>query len=162
MMQDYFTTGQIAAMTQAAPRTVSKWIDEGELPGRRLPLSKDRRVDRADLYAFLKKHGYSTDLITMFDFGKAILFYGFRSVSDMRLFDELKLHYVTQFVNMSFDMAFILGRHKPNYLVINNLEYSDAPSIVKDVHKLDDSIMIEVIKSREEAKELVSRLTKGR
>lgn len=51
-----FTTGQIAKVCRVAARTVSKWIDSGELPGYRIPGSLDRRVNREDLIAFLKKN----------------------------------------------------------------------------------------------------------
>ena len=50
------TTGEIARMLATSPRTVSKWIDSGELPGYRLPLTPDRRVARSALLAFLQKH----------------------------------------------------------------------------------------------------------
>lgn len=52
-----FTTGQIAKTCNVAPRTVSKWIDSGQLKGYRIPGSKDRRVPRANLIKFLKEHG---------------------------------------------------------------------------------------------------------
>jgi two-component system, OmpR family, response regulator RpaA len=55
-----FTTGMIAKLCGVAPRTVSKWIDSGRLKGRRLPGSMDRRVGRAELDAFLARHGIST------------------------------------------------------------------------------------------------------
>lgn len=53
------TTGVIAEVAGVAPRTVAKWIDTGLLKGYRIPLSKDRRVEVADLRAFLVKHGMS-------------------------------------------------------------------------------------------------------
>lgn len=51
-----FTTGQIAKVCRVAARTVSKWIDSGELVGYRIPGSQDRRVNREDLIAFLKSN----------------------------------------------------------------------------------------------------------
>jgi excisionase family DNA binding protein len=53
-VQKTFTTGQIAKRCSVAPRTASKWIDRGHLKGWRIPGSKDRRVYREDLIAFLK------------------------------------------------------------------------------------------------------------
>lgn len=52
-----FTTGQIAKVCRVAARTVSKWIDSGELAGYRIPGSLDRRVNRDDLLDFLKRNG---------------------------------------------------------------------------------------------------------
>ena len=57
-----FTTGMIANLCEVAPRSVSKWIDGGKLPGYRLPGSADRRVKREDLVAFLRSHNLTTEL----------------------------------------------------------------------------------------------------
>lgn len=55
--RDIFTTGEVARICKVAPRTVSKWFDSGELAGYRIPGSKDRRIPRDDLLAFMDKHG---------------------------------------------------------------------------------------------------------
>lgn len=52
-----FTTGQVAKYCHVAPRTVSKWFDQGLLKGYRIPGSQDRRVPRENLIAFMKQHG---------------------------------------------------------------------------------------------------------
>jgi len=54
----WLTTGQVAQYLGCSARMVSKWIDEGKLPGIRLPYSKDRRVHPAALMQFAKDHGY--------------------------------------------------------------------------------------------------------
>ena len=56
-MTTIFTTGQVAKICKAAPRTVSKWVDSGRLRGYRLPGSQDRRIPRENLIRFLKEHG---------------------------------------------------------------------------------------------------------
>lgn len=58
-----YTTGQVARICRVAPRTVSKWIDAGELEGYRLPASQDRRVKRSVLLQFLQDRGLPTDLL---------------------------------------------------------------------------------------------------
>ena len=60
-VQKTFTTGQAARICDVAPRTVSKWVDTGILKGYRLPGSKDRRVPRDVLLAFLEDHGMPTN-----------------------------------------------------------------------------------------------------
>lgn len=55
-MKDVFTTGQVARLCHVGARTAAKWIDSGRLKGYRLPLSRDRRVLRAELIAFMKRH----------------------------------------------------------------------------------------------------------
>lgn len=52
-----FTTGEVAAICHTAPRTVSKWFDEKQLEGYRIPGSHDRRIPRAALLRFLAKNG---------------------------------------------------------------------------------------------------------
>ena len=52
-----FTTGQLARAFHVAPRTVSKWIDSGELPGYRIPGSNDRRVSAASAREFAVRCG---------------------------------------------------------------------------------------------------------
>lgn len=54
-----FSTGQIAELVGVKARTVTKWIDSGELQGTRLPggdlRSGDRRVHREALRSFLQR-----------------------------------------------------------------------------------------------------------
>ncbi len=53
-MKNVFTTGEVAKLCNVAARTVSKWVDSGELAGYRIPLSNDRRITRNGLVRFLK------------------------------------------------------------------------------------------------------------
>lgn len=53
---DVYTAGDVARICRCAPRTVGKWIDKGTLKGYRLPDSRDRRVLRRDLAAFMVTH----------------------------------------------------------------------------------------------------------
>ncbi len=57
MMKTLFTTGQVAKIWKAAPRTVSKWFDSGRLGGYRIPGSQDRRIPREHLLRFLLANG---------------------------------------------------------------------------------------------------------
>lgn len=54
----WLTTGQVARYLGVSARMVSKWIDEGKLPGIRLPYSRDRRVHPSALDQFARDHGY--------------------------------------------------------------------------------------------------------
>jgi excisionase family DNA binding protein len=53
-----FTSGMVARLCGVSPRTVTKWIDSGRLPGYRIPDCEDRRVRRAELAAFMAEHGF--------------------------------------------------------------------------------------------------------
>jgi hypothetical protein len=58
-----FTTGTVAKLCKVAPRTVTKWFEAGKFPAVGsvrpyvLPASKDRRIPRECLIAFLTEHG---------------------------------------------------------------------------------------------------------
>jgi excisionase family DNA binding protein len=58
------TTGEVAAICNVAARTVSKWIDSGRLAGYRIPGSRDRRVTREALDAFVRDTGIPTSTPT--------------------------------------------------------------------------------------------------
>ncbi len=55
--KEVLTTGQVAKICNVAPRTVSKWFDNGQLRGYRIPGSKDRRIPLQQLIRFMKLHG---------------------------------------------------------------------------------------------------------
>ncbi|UCF34646.1 MAG: response regulator [Phycisphaerales bacterium] len=50
------TTGEVAKICSVAPRTVSKWFDQGHLRGYRIPGSKDRRIPLDQLVRFMRLH----------------------------------------------------------------------------------------------------------
>lgn len=52
-----YTTGQVAEICNAAPRTVCKWFDTGRLGGYRIPGSKNRRIPHAKLVKFMQANG---------------------------------------------------------------------------------------------------------
>jgi len=65
--RNLYTTGHVATRCNAAPRTVSKWIDTGILKGFRVPGGTDRRVRKEDLLAFCREYGYPfADLVDEF------------------------------------------------------------------------------------------------
>ncbi len=50
-----FTMGQVARLCHVAPTTAQKWFDNGWLIGWRIPGSRDRRVERVELIAFMRR-----------------------------------------------------------------------------------------------------------
>jgi len=50
------TTGDVANICNVAPRTVSKWLDNGLLNGYRIPGSLDRRIPIDGLARFMQAH----------------------------------------------------------------------------------------------------------
>ena len=61
--KDVLTTGEVAHICNVAPRTVSKWFDSGKLRGYRIPGSRDRRIPRPQLLAFMRAHGIPIDVL---------------------------------------------------------------------------------------------------
>lgn len=57
LLKDALTTGEVAKVCSVAPRTVSKWVDSGMLRGYRVPGSRDRRIPKRCLLAFMQQHG---------------------------------------------------------------------------------------------------------
>jgi two-component system response regulator RpaA len=60
-MKSILTTGEIARLTQVAPRTVSMWIVKGLLTAYRLPHPKGQgahRITRDEFTRFVKEHGF--------------------------------------------------------------------------------------------------------
>jgi len=55
---DRFSTGREAKILGVAPRTVTKWCDNGTLKCWRLPGDNDRRISAHDLYNFMVEGGY--------------------------------------------------------------------------------------------------------
>lgn len=51
------TTTQAGLMLTVATKTISKWIDSGQLAGYRVPGSRHRRVRIKDLVKFAHDHG---------------------------------------------------------------------------------------------------------
>lgn len=59
-----WTIGQIARVTQVAPRTVvNRWCDTGKLKYYRLPGSLDRRVQHDEFVRFLRKYDMKAALL---------------------------------------------------------------------------------------------------
>jgi len=61
--KDVLTTGDVAKICHVAPRTVSKWFDNGQLKGYRIPGSKDRRIPVSELVRFMKMHNMPTSAL---------------------------------------------------------------------------------------------------
>ncbi len=55
--KEVLTTGQVARLCHVAPRTVSKWVDTGQLRGYRIPGSRDRRIPLGQVEAFMRANG---------------------------------------------------------------------------------------------------------
>lgn len=57
------TTAEVGRLTGVSCRTAARWIDEGRLHGYRLPGSDHRRVQPAELLAFVRRENLPLDLL---------------------------------------------------------------------------------------------------
>lgn len=72
-MRKSLTTGQVAKLCGVAPRTVTKWLDRGEIRGYRIPGSQDRRFPRAAVIEFMRAAGMSDALEELLNEGAVLL-----------------------------------------------------------------------------------------
>lgn len=70
-----FSTSDVGFLCGVSSKTVSTWIDNGVLPGLRLPGKTDRRVPRGTLVAFLRERGFA-DGLALLDGGRHVLAVG--------------------------------------------------------------------------------------
>ena len=58
-----FTTSEVAKFCKVSTQTASRWVDNGQLPGWRVPFTKHRRVSQKSLIKFMRDNGLPEDLI---------------------------------------------------------------------------------------------------
>lgn len=58
-----YTSGQVAKILAVSSRTVNTWCNRGDLDHYRLPGSKDRRITKSALRAFVEAHGLPDELV---------------------------------------------------------------------------------------------------
>ena len=119
MSEQVLTTGQVARICKVAPRTVSKWVDSGQLPGYRIPGSKDRRVPMGELVRFMRAHGIPTDeldegvrRVVVFDedadFARAL-------AAELGRFERLEVFRASSV----FEVGVLTERHRPYALAVS-------------------------------------------
>lgn len=57
-IRELWTTGQISALIGVNVKTVTNWIDGGQIRGVTMPGLPDRRVHRSALRAFMNQYGF--------------------------------------------------------------------------------------------------------
>lgn len=53
-------TAEVAAILGVSQRLVSKWLDDGRIPGWRVPNSRHRRFRRSAIVEYARQHGIRT------------------------------------------------------------------------------------------------------
>jgi excisionase family DNA binding protein len=137
--KDVFTTGEIARICRAAPRTVSKWIDAGHLKGYRLPGSNDRRVPVENLIRFLKERGMP--LRGLEDYLRyKVLLAATDATFDRYLRESLSKteDYRFEVASSAFEFGALVATFRPDAIVVDfSLGRREAIEIVRDLRKND-------------------------
>ena len=162
--KNVLTTGDVAKICHVAPRTVSKWFDNGQLKGYRIPGSKDRRIPVSELIRFMKVHNMPT---TELGEGKIrVLIADSNEQAASALADTLrkKADYEVQTVQSNFATGAVVQTFAPHVLLVSLLaEGIDAAGICEDIRANRDlkTIRIVALANQLSNSESVALLQKG-
>jgi excisionase family DNA binding protein len=144
--KNVLTTGDVAKICHVAPRTVSKWFDNGQLKGYRIPGSKDRRIPVSELMRFMKVHNMPT---VGFATGKIrILIADSNQAAAMTLAESLKnrADYDVQVVHSNFETGAIVEKFAPHVLLISLLASGiDASDVCRAIRSNEESQTIKIV-----------------
>lgn len=144
--KNVLTTGDVAKICHVAPRTVSKWFDNGQLKGYRIPGSKDRRIPVSELMRFMKVHNMPTAGISV---GKLrVLIADSNENAAMTLAESLKnkAEYDVQIVRSNFETGAIIEKFAPHVLIISLLSNGiDAADVCKWIRSNEESQTIKIV-----------------
>ena len=144
--KNVLTTGDVAKICHVAPRTVSKWFDNGQLKGYRIPGSKDRRIPVTELLRFMKVHNMPTAGIAV---GKLrVLIADSNETTSSALAESLKnkAEYDVQTVRSNFETGAVIEKFAPHVLLITlNSDGIDAQDVCKWIRSNEDSQTIKIV-----------------
>ena len=144
--KNVLTTGDVAKICHVAPRTVSKWFDNGQLKGYRIPGSKDRRIPLSELLRFMKVHNMPTAGLAV---GKIrVLIADSNEKAAKTLAETLhnKADYEVQIVHSNFETGAIAQKFAPHVLLVSLLaEGIDATDVCRGIRANEESETIKVV-----------------
>ncbi len=144
--KNVLTTGDVAKICNVAPRTVSKWFDNGQLKGYRIPGSKDRRIPLSELIRFMKANNMP---VTALPVGKIrVLMANSDSNTANALAETLqnKAGYEVQVVRSTFETGVTAQKFAPHVLLVSLLAKDiDALDICKNIRANEDLQTIKII-----------------
>jgi len=144
--KNVLTTGDVAKICHVAPRTVSKWFDNGQLKGYRIPGSKDRRIPVSELLRFMKVHNMPTTGISTGNL--RVLIADSNESTAMSLAESLrnKAEYEVQIVRSNFETGAIVEKFAPHVILVSLLSDGiDANDVCKGIRSNEESETIKVV-----------------
>ncbi|MFH1614209.1 MAG: helix-turn-helix domain-containing protein [Planctomycetota bacterium] len=137
--KDIFTTGQVAAICNVAPRTVTKWFDSGQLRGYRIPGSRDRRIPVSELIRFMRAHDIPTDSLDMGIIRVMIVDADWEMASVLQKAMETLDTYDVRTTEGTFEAGLTAQKFKPHVVLINLLSKEiDADALCKGFRASED------------------------
>ncbi len=137
--KDVLTTGDVAKICHVAPRTVSKWFDNGQLKGYRIPGSKDRRIPVSELIRFMKVHNMPTAELAVGTIRILIADSDEQTASALADILQNKAGYEVRIARNSFETGAALQKFAPHVLLISLLsEEIDAGSVCDGIRENED------------------------
>jgi len=144
--KNVLTTGDVAKICNVAPRTVSKWFDNGQLRGYRIPGSKDRRIPVSELIRFMKVHNMPTTALPVGKIRVLVVDRDKDAASDLAESLRTKGDYEVQIVHGNFQTGAVVQKFVPHVLVINLLaEDIDAAGICRSIRADEDLQTIKIL-----------------
>ena len=144
--KNVLTTGDVAKICNVAPRTVSKWFDNGQLKGYRIPGSKDRRIPVSELIRFMKVHNMPTTALPVGKIRVLIADSNDKTASALADILRSEADYEVQTVQSNFGTGAVVQKFAPHVLLVSLLaEGINAMSICKYIRANEDLRTIKVI-----------------
>jgi len=144
--KNVLTTGDVAKICHVAPRTVSKWFDNGQLRGYRIPGSKDRRIPVSELIRFMKVHNMPTSDLAVGKIRVLIADSNEKTASALADILQSDAEYEVQIVQSNFETGSAIQKFTPHVLLISMMaEGIDAAAISKGIKDNEDLRTIKII-----------------
>ena len=144
--KNVLTTGDVAKICHVAPRTVSKWFDNGQLKGYRIPGSKDRRIPLSELIRFMKVHNMPTSELAVGKIRVLIADSNPKTASALAETLENRADYEVQIVHSNFETGAIVQKFAPHVLLISLLaEGIDAMDVCRGIRSNEDSQAVKIL-----------------
>lgn len=144
--KNVLTTGDVAKICHVAPRTVSKWFDNGQLRGYRIPGSKDRRIPVTELVRFMKVHNMPTTELAVGKIRVLLADSNIKTASVLADILRSKADYDVQIVQSNFETGSAIQKFTPHVLLISLLaEGINAAAVCKGIRENEDLRTIKII-----------------
>lgn len=146
LKKDVLTTGQVAEICNVAPRTVTKWFDDGRLGGYRIPGSRDRRIPVSELIAFMKAHDIPTDGLEKGNLRVLVIDSDAETTRQFAEALEARGRFDVECAHNSFDAGLLVQKFMPNVILIdlmsNDIDAGHLCSYVRSNRELTDCAVI--------------------